>query len=127
MNTVSGAIITNEFGTKHPVSGKHEGVDLVYPDGFVRYPFYRGRVIYIGYEPTGLGIYVVFRYVNEKKQTKIVVMAHFESTQVKVNDMVSKGDIIGRQGTTGFVTGAHCHLELHAPIDPVPIMRTYEG
>jgi len=125
MNNIGDVKITLPFGVSHPVTGKHEGVDLVYSDGVVKYPFYRGRVLYVGYEPSGLGIYVVLRYVNEDRQSKVVVMAHFESTQVKVNDLVFKGDPVGRQGSTGFVTGPHCHLELHAPIDPVPLMGAY--
>lgn len=116
-------IITNQFGTKHPKTGTHEGVDFVTDDKIIRYPFYRGRVLYVGYEVTGLGKYVVFRFVDKDSKTKMVLMGHFEDIFVQKDDLVFKGTKIGFMGDTGFATGPHCHLELHAPIDPIPQME----
>ncbi len=47
--------------------------------------------------------------------------AHQSSINVSVGQKVNTGDVIGRVGATGNVTGAHLHLEVHTGsggIDP---------
>ena len=39
--------------------------------------------------------------------------AHQSSISVSVGQKVATGDVIGRVGATGNVTGAHLHLEVH--------------
>lgn len=115
--------ITNKFGVAHDKSITHEGLDFITDDLIVKYPFYRGRVIYIGNETSGLGKYVVFRWVDKDNRTKIVVMGHFENIYVAVNDVVFKDHKIGKMGQTGNAHGIHCHLEVHSPIDPEPLLE----
>ena len=54
--------------------------------------------------------------------------AHQSSISVSVGQKVSTGDVIGRVGATGNVTGAHLHLEVHSGgagsgIDPMAWLR----
>lgn len=48
---------------------------------------------------------------------------------VKTSGKVSTGDVIGRVGATGNVTGPHLHLEVRPdagdPIDPMPWLRDH--
>ena len=117
--------ITNKFRTKHKVSGTHEGVDFITKDLIVRFPtrLYRGRVIYVGYEPTGLGKYVVFRSISKKNKTRIVIMGHFEKIFVDVGKLVFGNYKIGIMGDSGNAQGKHCHLEVLKAVDPTNYLR----
>ena len=49
---------------------------------------------------------------------------------VKVNDQVKKGDILGIQGTTGRSTGAHLHYEVRyndSPLNPRKFLEAGGG
>src|SRR5690625_1125913 len=46
------------------------------------------------------------------------VYAHLDSVAVKVGQKVSKGQIVGRQGTTGQSTGSHLHYEIRKTSSP---------
>lgn len=55
--------------------------------------------------------------------------AHQSSISVSVGQKVATGDVIGRVGATGNVTGAHLHLEVHpggsaSGIDPGAWLRS---
>jgi murein DD-endopeptidase MepM/ murein hydrolase activator NlpD len=83
----------------------HSGIDLsgklgdkVYAtlDGTVvmaKELFFSGNVIYIDHSNGVISMY-----------------AHLDSFDVKVGDRVKKGDLIGRVGKTGRVTGPHLHF-----------------
>ena len=111
-------IITNKFGTQHNASGTHEGVDFVV-ESKVKFPekLYRGRILYIGNEPQGLGKYIAIRCVQRDGKTLLAIFAHFDKVNVKVNDLVFGGHKLGVQGKTGNATGAHVHFELYRPSD----------
>ncbi|MGW7487077.1 M23 family metallopeptidase [Streptomyces sp. NPDC054786] len=50
------------------------------------------------------------------------------SSMVKTSGKVTTGDVIGRVGATGNVTGPHLHLEVRPagdPIDPMPWLRDH--
>ena len=54
--------------------------------------------------------------------------AHQSSINVSVGQKVTTGDVIGRVGATGNVTGAHLHLEVHTAdgsgIDPMAWLQS---
>ncbi len=109
--------IISRFNDPHPVTGIHRALDYYTDDLIVRYRYYRGRVVYIGYEPSGLGRFVVIRYVDKTNMTRFAEMGHFERIFVHVNQLIFKGEKIGKMGQTGYAKGIHCHESLYEPVD----------
>jgi murein DD-endopeptidase MepM/ murein hydrolase activator NlpD len=65
----------------------------------------RGNMITLDH---GLGVYTTY--------------GHLSAVDVKLGDMVEKGQPIGKVGTTGLSTGPHLHWELWvggANVDPI--------
>ena len=55
---------------------------------------------------------------------------HLSKINVKVGDVVKKGDILGFQGTTGRSTGSHLHYEVRyndAPLNPRKFLEAGSG
>lgn len=106
--------ITSHYGKKRVFNGvrksQHLGVDFRGGIGtpipssnkgiviFVGDLFYSGKTVIIDH---GMGLFTTYGHLN--------------STQAKVGEAVEKGDIIGRVGMTGRVTGPHLHwgVKLH--------------
>jgi murein DD-endopeptidase MepM/ murein hydrolase activator NlpD len=52
--------------------------------------------------------------------------AHLCKTNTEAGNNISKGDIIGYEGTTGFSTGPHLHFEVRyngVPNNPLNYLR----
>lgn len=114
-------IITSKYKDPRPAPlNEHQGIDVIYSDGIVKFPkgFKRGRCIYVGIEKSGFGNYIVFRCVNDSNHIRFLSMAHFKTIFCKVDDMLGPGDKIGAQGDTGNATGVHCHIEISEAVDP---------
>lgn len=93
----------------HPVLGKvrpHNGVDYVAPVGTPIMAAGDGKVIESAMRGAN-GNFVVIQHANNI-QTKYL---HLSKRDVKRGDRVKQGDIIGRLGGTGRVTGPHLHYE----------------
>ena len=67
------------------------------------------------------------RYIDLKHENGIVTRyAHLSAAQVKVGQGVSRGQQIGKIGTSGWATGPHLHFEVRIngrPVDPRPWLR----
>jgi len=53
------------------------------------------------------------------------VYAHMASTSVVVGDSVAQGETLGTVGNSGFVTGAHLHIEVRVngtPVNAQPLL-----
>ena len=48
--------------------------------------------------------------------------AHQPGLNVSVGQSVSRGEVIGRIGSTGYSTGPHAHVELHLNGQPVDVL-----
>ena len=113
--------ITSPFGWRtHPIFNSksfHSGVDIGGPNlGAIR-ASNSGNVIYSGWYG-GYGKVVILEHgvVNGKPITTLY--AHMNSIKVTKGQKVSKGDVLGYEGTTGYSTGPHCHFEVRVNGQP---------
>jgi len=103
--------VTAEFGQKRVFNGelqsRHTGLDLRGQIGKPVHAAGRGRVVLAGdfyysgngiFLDHGLGVHTGYFHLSE------ILVAE--------GDMVEKGDLIGRAGATGRVTGPHLHWSL---------------
>jgi murein DD-endopeptidase MepM/ murein hydrolase activator NlpD len=112
------------FGKRRVLNGKsnspHSGVDLPSPTGTPVHAAQSGRVVlaeelyFAGNTVVidhGLGVYTLY--------------GHFSEIDAKVGDDVKAGDVIGKVGATGRVTGPHLHWGLevdHARVNAMEIV-----
>lgn len=121
--------ITSKFGWRvHPIlqtSKYHSGIDI----GGLGY----GAEIYAADTGTvvtcqksdSYGNYVVINHGNGYT----TLYAHMQSANVKVGDVVQKGDLIGWVGSTGLSNGPHLHFEIllnGSRIDPTQFYSNLE-
>ncbi|MDT0615113.1 M23 family metallopeptidase [Streptomyces lancefieldiae] len=104
-------------------SGHHTGLDFAAPTGTLLKAVHSGTITSAGYE----GSYGYKTVLTLDDGTEIWY-AHQSSIGVSVGQKVSTGDVIGRVGATGNVTGAHLHMEVHtssgAGIDPMAWLQS---
>jgi len=112
------------FGSRSVFNGQmrtpHSGADFLSPAGTpVHAPaagrvviaaplYYSGNTVVIDH---GLGLYSLF--------------AHFSAIAVHEGDLVTAGDVLGRVGATGRVTGPHLHWAIRvggARVDPLSVL-----
>ncbi len=116
--------VSSQFGLKRVFNGQprgeHRGLDLrgaqgtpikACADGVVVLVddlYFSGNTAYINH---GEGVFSAYLHMSE--------------ANVKPGDVVKKGDVIGKVGATGRVTGPHLHLSMFAqgqPVDPLPLL-----
>lgn len=107
--------ITSPFGYRtHPIFNSrsfHSGVDIAGPyRGSVR-ASNSGKVIYTGWYG-GYGKVVIIDHGRVNGKQISTLYAHLDSVSVSNGAYVSKGQVVGREGTTGYSTGPHCHFEV---------------
>ncbi|MFJ5684245.1 M23 family metallopeptidase [Streptomyces sp. NPDC093099] len=116
--------ITSTYGQAGSLwsSGQHTGLDFAAPTGTPLKAVHSGTVTSAGWS----GSYG-YRTVLELDDGTEIWYAHQSSISVSAGQKVSTGEVIGRVGATGNVTGAHLHLEVHTPggsgIDPMSWLR----
>ncbi|WP_221348610.1 M23 family metallopeptidase [Streptomyces beigongshangae] len=116
--------ITSTYGQAGALwsSGQHTGLDFAAPTGTPLKAVHSGTITEAGWS----GSYG-YRTVLTLDDGTEVWYAHQSSIGVSVGQKVSTGDVIGRVGATGNVTGAHLHLEVYtsggAPVDPMAWLR----
>ncbi|MFF0363034.1 M23 family metallopeptidase [Streptomyces sp. NA02536] len=104
-------------------SGYHTGLDFAAPTGTLLKAVHTGTITSAGWD----GSYGYKTVLTLEDGTEIWY-AHQSSISVSVGQKVNTGDVIGRVGATGNVTGAHLHLEVHpggssSGIDPLAWLR----
>jgi murein DD-endopeptidase MepM/ murein hydrolase activator NlpD len=99
----------------------HTGIDLVEPFASPVYAADDGVIALVGSSSSGYGRYVVIAHSGGLD----TLYGHLSTTLVKVGQLVSQGQTIGLEGSTGNSTGPHLHFELRIkqqPIDPSPYL-----
>lgn len=119
------APVTSPFGyRRHPIFGGkrfHSGVDLAGPNHSPIKAADSGNVIYSGHYG-GYGKVVIINHGNGMA----TLYAHQSKIAVSEGDNVSKGQVVGYEGSTGFSTGPHLHFEVRVdgkPNNPLNFVR----
>ena len=117
--------ITSTFGQAGALwsSGYHTGLDFAAPTGTLIKAVHSGTITEAGW--AGSYGYRTILTLDDGTQ---LWFCHQSSINVSVGQKVATGDVIGRVGATGNVTGAHLHLEVHpggadTGIDPMAWLR----
>jgi murein DD-endopeptidase MepM/ murein hydrolase activator NlpD len=118
--------ITGTFGQAGSMwsSGYHTGLDFAAPTGTLIKAIHSGTITEAGWA----GSYG-YRTILTLDDGTELWFCHQSSISVSVGQKVSTGDVIGRIGATGNVTGPHLHLEVHPDgdatgIDPMTWLRS---
>ncbi len=110
---VEGEIVTG-FG---PLSGgrRNDGINIAAPRGAAVRAAENGVVAYIGNELRGYGNLILIRHADGW----VSAYAHNEVVLVGRGDMVERGHIIARVGSSGGVSSPQVHFELRRGVNSV--------
>jgi murein DD-endopeptidase MepM/ murein hydrolase activator NlpD len=113
--------VTSQFGSRvSPISGRrehHSGIDIGAPRNTNIMAAADGKVISSGWM-RGYGETIVIDHGGGYSS----MYAHCSTRLVRVGQEVSRGEVIGRVGTTGWTTGPHLHFEVRVngtPVNPI--------
>ncbi len=100
------------------VIGEHSGLDLGVGMGTPVAAAEGGYVAKVALGTKWYGNYIMIIHSNNLS----TLYAHLSSVGVSADQYVSKGQIIGYSGSTGFSSGPHLHFEVRSngvPVDPL--------
>jgi len=106
--------ITSPYGPRtytlngRKISSYHKGIDIGAPSGAKIVASNGGKVVTSAYNAGGYGNYVIIDHGGGK----MTVYGHMSKRGVSVGQSVSKGQQIGKVGSTGRSTGPHLHFEI---------------
>ena len=121
------------FSGRLYVSGTHNGTDFRATDGTKVMAVFSGTVTAIGNTDLKKSCYSYGKWILIKHPNGLSSLyAHLSSQSVRAGESVSKGDIIGYSGRTGYVTGPHLHLTILATegikgVLPIPTATPCNG
>lgn len=117
--------ITSPFGYRtHPIFKSrifHSGIDIAGPNGGAIHASNDGRVIYAGWYG-GYGKVVILDHGVINGRPITTLYGHMSAINVSSGQNVKKGQTVGREGSTGYSTGPHCHFEVRVngkPTNPL--------
>ncbi len=121
------AAFTSGFGVRSdPFRGAaamHAGIDLAGPVGTPIYATADGVVSESGYNSGGYGNLVKITH-GRGIETRY---GHLSSIMVSPGQRITRGQQIGRMGSTGRSTGSHLHYEVRIDgraVNPIPFMKS---
>lgn len=107
-----GTVLTSPYGYRvHPITGNyslHNGVDLAIGQGTPIYATKSGYVTTATYN-YAYGYYVTINHMDGFSS----LYGHMTNYTVSEGQYVSRGDVIGYVGTTGWSTGYHLHFTIY--------------
>ena len=113
--------ISGKFGSQRILNGKprrpHYGLDIAAKIGTKIVSPSNGKVKFISQDMFFTGKTIIV----DHGLGLISIFAHLSDINVKKNDLVFKGDLIGKVGKTGRATGPHLHWGIYLekiPVDP---------
>jgi len=113
--------ISSSFGSRlDPFKGKgafHSGMDLSASKGTAVVASADGRIIDAGWA----GQYGRRVMINHGRNNLTTLYAHLTDYYVRVGEVVRRGQVIGRAGSTGRSTSSHLHYEVRyrgVPVNP---------
>jgi murein DD-endopeptidase MepM/ murein hydrolase activator NlpD len=119
---LNGGVVTSKFGyRRHPITGRrsmHMGIDIAAKSGSDIVAMADGLVIFSG-RKSGYGNIVEVRHANGLETR----YAHNQRNVVNEGDLVRKGEVIAKLGSTGRSTGPHVHFEVRRNGEAVDPMR----
>ncbi len=121
------AAFTSGYGVRSdPFKGgaaMHAGIDLSGPVGTPIFATADGVVTTAGYNSGGYGNLVKIEH-GRGIETRY---GHLASMSVGAGQKVTRGQVIGRMGSTGRSTGSHLHYEVRIDgraVNPIPFMKS---
>jgi murein DD-endopeptidase MepM/ murein hydrolase activator NlpD len=118
---------TSGFGVRddpfHRGAAMHPGIDLAGAYGTPIYATADGTVLRAGWNSGGYGNMVELDH-GRGITTRY---GHMSAVLVHEGDHVTRGEQIGRMGSTGRSTGNHLHYEVRIdgrPVNPIPFMKS---
>ena len=121
------AEFTSGYGVRSdPFNGgaaRHQGIDLAGPQGTPIYATADGVVEEAGWNSGGYGNLVKLGH-GKGIETRY---GHMSAILVKAGQRVTRGQQIGRMGSTGRSTGSHLHYEVRIDgraVNPIPFMKS---
>jgi murein DD-endopeptidase MepM/ murein hydrolase activator NlpD len=118
---------TSAFGVRddpfHKGAAMHPGIDLAGAYGTPIYATADGTVIRAGWNNGGYGNMVEL----DHGRGIMTRYGHMSAVLVRAGEHVTRGQQIGRMGSTGRSTGNHLHYEVRIdghPVNPIPFMKS---
>jgi murein DD-endopeptidase MepM/ murein hydrolase activator NlpD len=116
---VRGRVISG-FGVKAN-GARNDGINIEVPEGTPIKAAEGGTVIYAGNELKGYGNLVLVKHPNGM----VSAYAHASEILVKRDDVIMRGQTLGKVGATGNVERPQLHFEIrqgNKPVDPIPFL-----
>lgn len=100
----------------------HPGIDIAAPEGTSIHAADSGTVVFVGW----YGNYGNAVQVDLGHGKTITLYGHLSQFAVSEGQQVSKGDLIGYVGSTGYSTGPHLHFEVRVNGSAVDPLQYYQ-